>query len=96
MNICTNILEWYPFKENADVLEIYSKTSILEKMNKNIILNKMPTEEVKNIDGYFDYITLIGTYEYAPAIFEGEKPYSTFLKILKEHLKPGRKNTSSS
>ena len=98
MDISKNILEWYPFEEEADVLEIYKETSILEKVDKKINLKKLELEELKELNGQnsrlegkYDYITLIGTYEYAPTIFEGEKPYSTFLKVLKNHLKPNGK-----
>lgn len=81
----TNILKWYPFEENANILEIYKDTSIMDKLENKINLQKTTIEELK-LDGKYDYITLIGTYEYAPTIIKGEKPYSSFLKMLKEHL----------
>lgn len=86
----TNILKWYPFKENANVLEIYNENSIMEKLEKNINVRKCPITEFK-LQGEYDYITLIGTYEYAPTIYEGTKPYASFLKDLKKHLKPDGK-----
>ena len=89
-----NIIAWYPFEKNADILEIYNKSSIFNNIKQEINLKKTTINELK-IEGQYDYITLIGTYEYAPTIIKGEKPYSTFLKILKEHLKPGRKITIS-
>lgn len=86
----TNILKWYPFKENANVLEIYNENSILEKLKKQINVQKCTIDKLK-LEGEYDYITLIGTYEYAPTIYEGNKPYSDFLKDLKKHLKPNGK-----
>ena len=85
MNIKQNILKWYPFRENASVLEIYDNESILTENNQNI---KLQTCSIRNLvlKGSFDYITLIGTYEYAPVICDEEKSYSEFLKILKKHL----------
>ena len=90
MDRTANILKWYPFEEGASVLEIYKENSILDKLEKKIKINKTTMQDMK-IEGKFDYITLIGTYEYAPAIIEGEKPYSKFLKVLKEHLNPNGK-----
>lgn len=37
----------------------------------------------------YDYICLIGVFEYAQAYIGSEKPYEDFLKIIKKHLKPG-------
>lgn len=87
MDISQNILKWYPFRENSSVLEIYDEKSILTKINKNI---QIDTCNIKNIriDGLYDYITLIGTFEYAPIILEEEKCYSSFLSMLRNHLKP--------
>lgn len=85
MNNSANILKWYPFRENAKVLEIYDTTSILEKIKKNFELEQQSIQDLQ-IQGTYDYITLIGTFEYAPTIIENEKAYSTFLRNLKEHL----------
>lgn len=86
----TNILKWYSFEEGASVLEIYKETSILDKLEKKIKICKTTIQDMQ-IEGKFDYITLIGTYEYAPTVIEGEKPYSSFLKVLKKHLNPNGK-----
>lgn len=85
-----NILKWYPFKEAADVLEIYNEYSIMENCNKNINIHKTNIKQLE-IQGQYDYITLIGTYEYAPTIIKEKKSYSGLLKKLKEHLKPNGK-----
>ncbi len=49
----------------------------------------------EDIEGHlaqkFDYIMLIGVLEYAKAYINAEKPYRTFLEILKGHLNPGGK-----
>lgn len=37
----------------------------------------------------YDYIFLIGVFEYAQSYIGGEKPYETFMAILKRHLAPG-------
>lgn len=37
----------------------------------------------------FDYICLIGVFEYGQAYIGGETPYEDFLRILLAHLKPG-------
>lgn len=36
----------------------------------------------------YDYICLIGVFEYAQAYIGSEAPYEDFLKIIKKHLKP--------
>lgn len=36
----------------------------------------------------YDYICLIGVFEYAQAYIGSERPYEDFLKIIKKHLKP--------
>lgn len=36
----------------------------------------------------YDYICLIGVFEYAQAYIQSEKPYESFLNILKKHVKP--------
>ena len=42
-------------------------------------------------DGGFDYVILIGVFEYAMSYTEGEKPYETFLNRIKTFVKPGGK-----
>lgn len=47
----------------------------------------------KDIEGKlaetYDYITLIGVFEYGEAYIGGDTPYEDFLMTLKKHLKPG-------
>lgn len=90
MEMSTNILKWYPFKEGATVLEIYNENSLLEQLEKNIQIDKCNINEFE-IKGKYDYITLIGTYEYASTIIKNSNPYSEILKKLKEHLKENGK-----
>ena len=37
----------------------------------------------------YDYIFLIGVFEYAQSYIGGEKPFETFMAIMKKHLAPG-------
>lgn len=87
MDIKQNTLKWYPFKENASVLEIYDEESILENIKLNIKLEKCNIKKL-SLNGEYDYITLIGTFEYATTILDDYKCYSEFLRKLKKHLKP--------
>ena len=94
MNKSENILKWYPFKENANILDIYKESSIFDKIDINVNIEKLSIEDMQNgykITNKYDYITLIGTFEYASTFIKEEKQYSTFLKILKDCLKPNGK-----
>lgn len=44
-----------------------------------------------SLDTDYDYICLIGVFEYAAAYINSEKPYVEFLNIIKKHLKSGGK-----
>lgn len=41
------------------------------------------------LEDKFDYIILIGVYEYSKRFFQTEDPFSDFLNLLKSFLKPG-------
>lgn len=45
----------------------------------------------KTLTEQYDYITLIGVFEYGEAYIQSETPYVDFLKIIKTHLKPDGK-----
>ena len=45
----------------------------------------------KNLTEKYDYITLIGVFEYGEAYIQSEDPYVDFLKIISRHLKPNGK-----
>lgn len=42
----------------------------------------------KNLPERYDYITLIGVFEYARGYIGGEDPYREFLRLVRGHLKP--------
>lgn len=43
----------------------------------------------KDLEADYDYIMLIGVFEYAASYIQDEKPYERFLEILLSHLKKG-------
>lgn len=45
----------------------------------------------KTLTEKYDYITLIGVFEYAEAYIQSKTPYVDFLKIIASHLKPDGK-----
>lgn len=55
--------------------------------NIEIIVGNFETIE-KNLNEKYDYITLIGVFEYAEGYITAEKPYECFLKTIAKHLKP--------
>lgn len=113
-SIRKNILNWYPFKENSEVLEIgagmgaitgtlcekcKSVTSVElsknrassiavrneDKENLEIIVGNLNDIDFK--DRKFDYITLIGVFEYAGLYTNTDNPYIDFLNNIKKLLK---------
>ncbi|SCY06500.1 Methyltransferase domain-containing protein [Lachnospiraceae bacterium XBB2008] len=47
------------------------------------------TDVEKTLDRDFDYICLIGVFEYARGYVDSADPYGDFLKLIGSHLKPG-------
>ena len=45
----------------------------------------------KDLEEKFDFITLIGVFEYAESYINDKNPYETFLKTVGKHLAPGGK-----
>lgn len=45
----------------------------------------------KNLSETYDYITLIGVFEYAQGYIDTEKPYEELLRRISSHLSPGGK-----
>ena len=43
----------------------------------------------KDLDNDYDYVMLIGVFEYGQGYMGSETPYEDFMNILKKHLKPG-------
>ncbi len=72
-------------------IELSKKRSLVnayrnkEKDNIEILLGNFQDIE-SNIVEKYDYITLIGVFEYGESYIYSEKPYETFLKIISEHL----------
>lgn len=58
--------------------------------NLNIMVGNFEDIE-PNLTEKYDYITLIGVYEYAASYISGEDPYRVFLEKLKNHLAPDGK-----
>lgn len=112
-----NLLEWYDFKPDANVLEIGSGcgaiTGLLCRKNKRVVgidlskkrslINSIKNKEYDNleiivgnfedirIDEKFDYVTLIGVFEYSICYINNEVPFKTMLEKVKSYLKPGGK-----
>ena len=58
--------------------------------NLKILMGNFHEVEMTLTDKY-DYITLIGVFEYGEAYIQSETPYVDFLKIISRHLKPDGK-----
>lgn len=113
-----NILNWYPFKKDSEVLEIGAGmgaiTEVLCDKCKNVVSVELSKNRAKSIEirnkakenlelivanlndidfgeRKFDYITLIGVYEYAALYTNTDNPYVDFLNNIKKLLKPDGK-----
>lgn len=109
-----NVLNWYPFKENSEVLEIGGGmgaiTETLCKKCKNVVTVELSKNRAASIaqrnldkenleiivgnlndivfgDRKFDYITLIGVFEYAQLYTNTDNPFTDFLNNIKKYLK---------
>lgn len=77
-------------------VELSKKRSLINayrnKEYDNIEIKVGNFEEIEpHIEEKYDYITLIGVFEYAASYLSGKDPYERFLDILKKHLKPDGK-----
>lgn len=61
-----------------------------DKNNIEILVGNFEDIE-KDITIKYDYITLIGVFEYAESYISTEKPHENFLKIISKHLKENGK-----
>lgn len=113
-----NILNWYPFKKDSEVLEIGAGmgaiTGVLCEKCKKVVSVELSKQRASSIanryedkenleiivgnlndidfkDKKFDYITLIGVFEYAALYTNTQNPYIDFLKNIKKILKPDGK-----
>ena len=46
------------------------------------------SDDMKNLDGMWDYIVVSDAFAKVPSIFEGNAPYQIFFEKIKKHLKP--------
>lgn len=112
-NIRENLLHWYPFKQDGNLLEIGSGcgalTNLFSKKVKSVtcielserrsLVNAYRNKNCDNIkimlgnfqdiklEEKFDYITLIGVWEYAESYIDSQTPYMDMLRMLKNYLK---------
>lgn len=108
-----NILEWYEFKQDAEVLEVGAgcgavtgaicerakAVTDIELSMKRSMINAYRNKRYDNLkimvgnfndirlEHKYDYITLIGVFEYAAYYTPEENSFATFLTRLKEVLK---------
>lgn len=59
-----------------------------ERENVKILVGNFEEIEASLTESY-DYITLIGVFEYASSFISGDTPYETFLRKIEKHLAPG-------
>lgn len=77
-------------------VELSKKRSLINanrnknKSNIEILVGNFSDIEPK-LEEQYDYITLIGVFEYAASYIKGENSYERFLNTVKQHLKPGGK-----
>lgn len=87
-----NMLNWYPFKSNASVLQIGENnevlTEILSKKVETLITAGNKLDDIKSNEK-FDYITLIGSLPYVAK--ENNIKSSEVIKRASEFLKPDGK-----
>lgn len=81
---------------SVDCIEL-SKARSLVNANRNracdnitIHVGNFQVVEAKLTEKY-DYITLIGVFEYAKSYIQDNEPFDTFLTMIKKHLAPGGK-----
>lgn len=113
-DIRANILNWYPFDHNSDVLEIGTGCGTITELLCDKCKNVIGIEDSKRraaityhrhiqrqnltvyagnfediqLDHKFDYIVLVGVFEYAKIFFEHDQPFDLFLDRMKALLKP--------
>lgn len=113
-DIRENLLEWYPFMGQDDILEIGSgcgaMTGLLSRKAKSVtcvelskkrsLINAYRNKDCGNVTimvgnfedihlkQKFDYVTLIGVWEYSGLYIKGGNPYKAMIEKLKRVLKP--------
>lgn len=76
--------------ELSQARSLVNATRNQEYDNLNILLGNFQNVE-QRLEEEYDYITLIGVFEYAASYIQSEAPYEEFLNIIKKHLKPDGK-----
>ena len=82
--------------EKVTCIELSRKRSMINAWrhkdfdNLQILMGNFQDIE-PNLTEKYDYITLIGVFEYGEAYIKSETPYVDFLKIISRHLKPDGK-----
>jgi SAM-dependent methyltransferase len=77
--------------KSVTCIELSQKRSLInayrnkEKSNINILLGNFEDVE-KTLTEKYDYITLIGVFEYGESYISDNNPYEMFLKKIKSHL----------
>ena len=65
-----NIINWYPFNQNAKVLQISNKEDKLKIEQVDNVISIENAEELKDIDEKFDYIIMINKLNSTVTNFE--------------------------
>lgn len=90
--IRSNIIKWYPFQEEAEILEIGTENRViidyLNTIAKEVTTIAPPMETMKVIDKKFDYIIVIGQIEKAIQWFpDSSNPELELLTFISSLLK---------
>lgn len=80
----------------VDCIDLSKKRSLINatrnKERENIVIKLGNFQDVEaSLTEKYDWITLIGVFEYGKAYINSDSPYVDFLKIVKKHLKPNGK-----
>lgn len=76
-----NLLNWYKFKDNSSILEIF-----VDKEYLDISKNKMHLKDSDYIEGTYDYIVIINSLHFLNKYFANETVH-TYVDKLKKSLK---------
>lgn len=79
--------------KKVDCIELSKSRSLVNATrNKELDNITIKVGNFQNVEQYltekYDYITLIGVFEYASSYIKADDPYHEFLMIIKKHLKP--------
>lgn len=79
----TNLLCWYPFKKDTDILEIFHKESCFSDGER---IDRIDFRLFTDISGKYDYIVLNDVFRLSPERFP-DNPHYSFLNECKKALK---------